>query len=187
METLKKIILLFATAGIISCEKDKSITEPHDEPDEITTVKMILSSDDGLDDVYIIHRDLDGEGGEDPEIILSSLFSNTTYDVQIYFLNEAIVPMDSINDRIIVEGEEYQVFVNFNPRLGISQSYTDADMHGNPVGIEMQLVTDSIGVANMNLQLRKGSDKNALGVSEGNITKAGGEIAKEINLQITIE
>lgn len=187
MIEMKKIFALLLPFAIISCEKD--VTEDIDnDPEVMTTVKVIMEPSGGITDAEFLYQDTDGTGGSDPVIKTDTLFTNTTYEVRAFFLNERVNPVDSLNGEILEEADDHQVFLEFDPDLGLSTSYRDTDIDGDPLGLRMQVVTDSTtGTSQMTLTLIHEPLKDAEGVSEGDLTNADGDIDMKVHWDVYIQ
>ena len=76
----------------------------------------------------------------------------------------------------------YQVTVN-----GLDVAYDDMDDDGNPIGLLTTLTTNGVGAGTMTVVLRHEPDKNAVGVSTGNIANAGGETDIEVTFDVDVQ
>ena len=180
-------ILTLAIAALFpSCKKDDPT--PPNESELITTVSLTLvDSATGLQTVTLTFRDLDGDGGIDPVITGGSLQPNTTYNGQLALLDESKTPIDEITAEIEEEADEHQFFFKATPGSLLAYlKYLDTDINGKPVGLQFRLKSGSSGSGNFTVILRHQPDKNASGVSDGNITNAGGETDIEVTFPLSI-
>jgi hypothetical protein len=83
------------------------------------------------------------------------------------------------------EAEEHQFF--FSASGNSSFAYVDQDNNGFPVGLAFELVTGEAGSEILSVTLRHQPDKGASGVSDGDITNAGGETDIEVLFDVIIE
>ena len=68
-----------------------------------------------------------------------------------------------------------------------NQDQADFDGDGNPVGLANILTTGSAGSGNLTVTLKHEPDKSASGVSDGDMTNAGGETDISVTWVITVE
>lgn len=95
--------------------------EDHHGPGEeelITTLKITLTPSGGGDSVEASFRDLDGEGGNPPEIDDITVTKGTTYNGMVEVLNETETPAEDITEEVKEEAEAHQFF--FKPSGGIA-------------------------------------------------------------------
>ena len=188
MRNFRKILFAVLIFGIISvifsCKKDDPII-PNEE-ELITTVRLKLINISNAKQVEFSFRDIDGEGGEAPVITAGILEKNSIYLGEISLLNEQTNPADNITAEVEEEGVDHQFFFETDV-LGVSFYYQDTDIDGKPIGILFQLATQDAGQGTMTLILRHQADKNADGVSNGDITNAGGETDLEISFDLNVQ
>jgi hypothetical protein len=181
MNATKTLGLALAAASLYSCQPQTPV-DPHEE-ELITTVNLELESNTTT--LNLNYKDLDGDGGMAPVFILDTLAANTTYSGMITLLNEAETPIEDLTSEIFDEAEEHQFFFSAS---GNSQfTYSDTDNNGNPLGLTFSLLTGDAGTESFLLVLRHQPDKYATGVSDGDITNAGGETDIEITFDVIIE
>ena len=183
-----KPFLLIALLILASCSSDDDGTPPViNEEEVITTLIVTLSPNGGGIDVVITSRDLDGDGPNAPVIEGGTLAANTTYTASVIALNELETPAEDITEEVAEEDDEHQFF--FQPITGanITTTYLDFDGDGNPLGINFTLQTGDASNGSLRVTLRHLLDKNAAGVSEGDITNAGGDTDVEVDYPVTIQ
>ncbi len=171
MKNLKMMALAFSTVLLtISCSNDDAAVV---EEEVITTVIATLTG--GGQTITLTSRDLDGDGPNPPVVTVSGEFStNTTYAGSIQFLNELESPAEDITEEIEEKDLEHQVFYQITNSLG-SFTYLDFDTEGKPLGLLFNFTTgETAGNGNLTITLRHLLNKNASGVSSGDITNAGG-------------
>ncbi len=172
-----------------SCDKEDD--EPEDpiipnEEEVITTLNFTLSPDGGGDTVIMTFLDLDGDGGDDPVITGGTLMANTTYSGSLELLNEDENPAEDITAEIEEEDEEHQFFFSFTEN-NLSVAYNDADANGNPIGLATTVTTGNAGNGVLTVVLRHEPAKDASGVSDGDITNAGGETDIEVDFDVVVQ
>jgi len=186
---MKSNLLYLALLGLFlitnsACEKDDPVI-PNEE-ELITTVRYQLTPVNGGDAVTLSFQDLDGDGGDTPDVIGGTLAANTVYNGVMTLLNEAEDPAENITTEIEEEDEEHQLFISSSV-AGISISYADEDEDGNPIGLRSTLTTGAVGAGNITVVLRHEPNKSATGVAGGDITNAGGETDIEVAYPILVE
>ncbi|SFJ44317.1 type 1 periplasmic binding fold superfamily protein [Olleya namhaensis] len=191
MKTLKQLsLILLASIVLTACSNDDdgSNPEPVNEEEVITTLKATLTPVGGGTPITLQTQDLDGDG-PDPAVITvsSALAVNTTYDGSLLLLNETESPAEEINEEIEEEDDEHQFFYQASNAVA-TFAYADFDGNGNPVGLEFTLTTAATASAgNITITLRHEPSKSAEGVSDGEITNAGGETDIQAVFPVVIE
>ncbi|MBK7797949.1 MAG: type 1 periplasmic binding fold superfamily protein [Saprospiraceae bacterium] len=160
-----------------------------DEQELITTLIYSLNQiGPSTDSVLMTFRDLDGDGGNSPVITVSGpLKANTAYQATLKLLNESVTPSVDITEDIRTEGTSHQFFFSKNGTLNIANSYTDTDANGKPVGISSALIASGPSSGKLIITLRHEPNKTAAGVSNGDITNAGGETDIEVSFDVEIK
>jgi len=169
--------------AFFSCDKDPEV--PNEE-ELITTLIYTLSPIDSGEVVVFSFRDADGDGGLDPVIVQGVLQANTTYNGLIQLLNESVSPVEDITTEVEEEAEDHQFFYTFSDGM-VTHTYTDQDANGKPVGISTRLTAGTASQGMMTIVLRHLPDKTASGVSEGDVTNAGGETDIEVSFLLMVE
>jgi len=130
--------------------------------------------------------DLDGDGGVEPTITGGSLEANHTYVGLVGLLNESETPAENITEEILEEDLEHQFF--FQSSISdLSVSYNDSDSEGNPLGLGTTISTGSPATGTLTVTLRHEPNKTASGVSDGDISNAGGETDIEVAFPIDVQ
>ena len=189
MKTIKFLILSIATFGLmVSCNNDDDNPTPVNEEEVITTLTSTLTPQGGGADVTLQTQDLDGDGPNPPVVTVSGPFAtDTVYDANIVLLNETEVPADNITQEVEQEDEEHQFFFTLTAGVGVID-YADQDADGNPVGLNFTLSTGMNAVnGTLTVTLRHEPDKNAAGVSDGDITNAGGETDIQASFNVSTQ
>ncbi len=177
------LALLLSISFFSACNDDDVI----DPPEElITTLNYTLTPDGGGTAVTLSFQDTDGDGGNAPIITGGTLVANTNYTGSVEVLNESEDPAEDITEEVAEEDEEHQFFYS-SDISGLSFSYDDTDADGNPVGIKTMLSTGDAGSGNISVVLRHEPNKSGSGVSDGDITNAGGETDIEVTIPVTIQ
>lgn len=169
-------LLGFAFVFLQSC-REHDIAYPLNEEELITTVTLIFRKldHDGNpmgEAARFSWRDEDGSG--DPQIDTIDLSANTAYALSLEILDESKTPPGDITTEVRSEGQEHQFFfITAGPDLAIT--YEDADEAGQPVGLLLKVAAKQVGAGSLIVVLRHQPAKTAQGVSEGDITNAGGD------------
>ncbi len=177
MKLLKNSLIAFTTVlTLISCSDDDNTPSVINEEEVITTLTATLTPVGGGETITLQSRDLDGDSGPNPPVmtISGNLTASTVYNGSIELLNETEMPAESISEEVKEEDEDHQFFFSSTSNL-VTFSYSDEDMDGNPLGLEFTLTTSQAGTDVVTFTLRHEPNKDADGVSDGDITNAGGE------------
>lgn len=194
---LKKIMMAMLVGfAFTSCEKDDPEV-PH-EHEVFSNVSLTLTPDGGGDEIEFHWHDENGDLVVDPDEIESgSLAANTTYNAVISFNEEEEEhdehdhdeeedeehDHDDIDAEILTEATEHQLF--YSTVSGLTITYNDEDTDGNPLGLKTIFITDdTFNGGDLKVTLRHEPIKSAEGVSEGDITNAGGETDLEITFSL---
>ncbi|WP_028871306.1 hypothetical protein [Psychroserpens burtonensis] len=188
MKNIKSIfVLTLVSLFFISCSNDDDVNPvPVNEEEVITTLIATLNATNGTP-ITMEFRDLDGDGPDAPVITVSSaLLANTTYNGSLNLLNETTDPAESIREEIEEEANDHQFFFSNSSDL-VTFAYGDEDGNDNPIGLLFSLTTTTVGNDTMTITLRHEPNKEAEGVSGGDITNAGGETDIAVTFPFTIE
>lgn len=186
MKNLSKLAGLFVGLTLMaSCEKEDPII-PNEE-ELITTLIYTLVSQSSGDTVELKYQDLDGPGGDSAIVTGGTLQASETYTGTVLVLNEQELPPEDITEEVKEEDEEHQFFFLTDGMLNATIMYSDSDANGNPVGVETTLTAGSVSNGELTIILRHEPDKNASGVSDGDITNAGGETDIEVTFDVDVQ
>lgn len=184
MKHLKLTSFALLVFTLFSCSNDDN-PAPVNEEEVITTIKVTLVN--GGNTITLQSQDLDGDGPNAPIVTVSGdLAASTTYLGSVKFLNELENPAEDITAEVEEEGVDHQLFFDLTNSLG-TITYDDVDDNGNPIGLEFTLVTGSAGSGTLTITLRHKPNKEASGVSDGDITNAGGSTDAQVTFNVTIQ
>jgi hypothetical protein len=186
-------LLIAALFTIGACKKDDDVpvtpTDPPNEEEVITTAILTLIDTVGaVDDTSrLIFRDVDGEGGNAPEITSDTLTNGHHYLGFIRLLNEAGDPVEDITEEVEEEATVHQFFFEVTG-AALTWTYADTDVNGKPIGLRTSWDAPAgpASSGSLKVTLRHEPDKNAPGVSDGDITNAGGETDLEVTFPVAI-
>ncbi|WP_442845399.1 type 1 periplasmic binding fold superfamily protein [Leeuwenhoekiella sp. H156] len=194
MKNLKiSSLLLLALISFSSCSDDEGTPEIINEEEVITTVTVTLVPQTGST-VTLTSRDLDGDGPDAPvRTVSGNLQAGMQYSGSIVLQNETVSPAEVINEEIEEEADEHQFFYQVTGGLDATAVYADEEndylTNGstNPVGLSFTMQAGAASTGQFTVTLRHEPNKDAEGVSEGNLTNAGGETDVAQTFDLTIE
>jgi hypothetical protein len=179
------IFALILSASIQSCKKEQvELPAPIvNQPENITTLKLQLT--DSANSAAVInaqYRDADGPGGNAATIDSLILDKGKTYLVNLILQDETKSPVVDISSEVLEEGKEHQFFYS-TTISGITFSYNDVDVNGNPIGLKFKLRTanaTATGKTKVTLKHQPGVKVSA----PGDITKGDTDVEVEFNTRI---
>lgn len=182
---MKKItqIILFSIGCLVLSNGCKKDDHNHNDHDVINRLTLELKS--GSETITLSFDDPDGDGGVSPTIVGGTLKSNSIYNGTIRIYTKHDSHYDELTSEIVDEGTVHQFFFN-STVAGVLVNYADKDSSNNPIGLSHTFNTGASGTGILRLVLRHEPDKNAQGVSSGDITNAGGETDIDVSFPITI-
>lgn len=168
-----------------SCNNDDPV--PINEEELITTLTLTFTPTTGGDPVVFQFKDPDGIGGTPAVLLSDTLAAGVSYTGALGLLNESVTPAANIGAEVEAEGDAHQFFFQASAGLGLTFSYGDQDINGNPLGLKTNWTTSTPGAGTLKVTLRHEPDKTAAGVSDGDITLAGGETDIEVEWPVVIQ
>lgn len=187
MKTIKLLSILFIGLTVFTACSDDDNPIVINEEEVITTVEVTLTNDaDTTDQVILTSTDLDGDGPNDPVVtIQGTLTAGVMYNGMVKFLNETEDPAEDITEEVAAEADEHQVFYQVG-NLG-TVTYSDEDANGNPIGLAFVYnAAATTGTGTITVILRHEPVKDAAGVSNGDITNAGGSTDASVSFDVTL-
>ncbi len=185
---VKGLLTLVLTVFILAGCSNSSDPEPVNDTELITTVNVTFTNtQDGSDVVIASFQDIDGPGGNDGTTINPTLTANSTYRVEVAFLNESSTPTIDITSEVATEADEHQVFFEVGAGLNFTYTYSDQDLLGLPIGLVGSATTGNAGNGSLNVVLVHMPSKTATGVQQGDITNAGGDEDVRVIFTVTIQ
>ncbi|MCC6582596.1 MAG: type 1 periplasmic binding fold superfamily protein [Chitinophagales bacterium] len=189
MKTTKILasVLILATLFFAGCKKDP-VTPPNEE-ELITTMILSLQKQGSPSVQNFVFNDPDGTGGISATIDSIIIEKAAVYSAKITLLNSQSTPVDSISNEVLEEGTDHQFFYLSTPSNVLSSFTYDGenDTNGNPIGLDFSFATwNAGGSGNLKITLRHQPDKNAVGVSSGDIANANGETDIEVEFPVRL-
>ncbi len=132
---------------LTSCDH---LSDPHDhsnDHDAITTVTLTLVAQGTTDTTRVTWEDLDGIGGNNPNRIDTLVLKpGAIYLGSVQFENRAESPVENINEEVLEDANEHQVFYAVSNSLG-QATVLDKDGKGLPLGLVFSLNTTTAAAA----------------------------------------
>ncbi len=98
-----KFLAVVMLGGLILAGCKKKNNEEENEEELITTVNVKLTAAGGATQT-VTWKDVDGPGGNAPQIGTITLSPGTTYACELEFLDESKTPAENITDEVEAEG-----------------------------------------------------------------------------------
>ncbi len=183
MKNLKVLLVaVVAILAISSCSKDDDKkTNPVNEVELITTVKIVFTPVGGGNAVVLQYKDLDGDGPGVAEVTPNGTFAlNKTYNGEVTILDETKTPADNITEAVQEEAADHQLFYINTGTLPaftytpIAEAATNYDANGKPLGLKTKFVTTTAAIGSLRIILKHEGNKSATGVAAGDFTNATG-------------
>lgn len=191
MNILKKLSILFLSALVFTACSNDDDPEVVNEEELITTVTATFVPDGGGNTIELKSQDLDGDGGNAPVVTVSGNFQqNKIYRGSVTFKNEFVNPAEDITVEIAEEGDEHQIFYVKTGTLNTltyGAAASNLDVNGLPIGLQSVFTTTGVATGTLTIVLRHEPNKNAAGVSTGDITNAGGSTDASVTFNIIVE
>ena len=178
-----KYALLAIPFLYFSCSDDDDAPEQINEEEVITTMTIYLENSADASDVIMMQtQDLDGDGPNEPVIMVDGpLSSGSVYYGAIGWANEMEDPAENITLEILEEDEEHQVFFNATG-VDIAFEYGDFDSNNNPLGVIFSMSTGNAGSGSVTITLVHEPAKPNDGLDT-----AGGSIDIQTTFPVTVE
>lgn len=152
----KSFQLLMALAAPMvmfnACSKDDVAEENSREV--ITTIELQFTERGTTNVLSYEWEDLDGDGGQNPEIDNILLSANKTYDLEIEFYDKSKDPVVDISEEIDEEGDVHRVYLEPSEGSNISITNVDLDKNQKPLGLNAEVQTGEAGNGTLKLTLK---------------------------------
>lgn len=188
MNSFNKLTLALATSILIFSACDKANIDPtkpqnNNQQELITTVLLngYNVNNPSSNQFSVKWEDLDGDGGNAPQIDTLQLDSGISYSVQVLLLDKTKTPFDTISNEVIEEADEHQLFytlsANLNDKINIARLDTDNNNPPLPLGLDIRITPSHImpylipflGSVNIKLSHYDGVPKTTSPSSESDI------------------
>jgi hypothetical protein len=188
MNTFKKITLALTASALIfsACDKDDpDPTKPQDNNAQELITTVVLNgynvNNPSANQFSVKWEDIDGDGGNAPQIDTLQLDSGISYRVQVLMLDKTKTPFDTISKEVIEEADEHQLFYtlssNLNDKLNIARLDTDKNNPPLPLGLDIRITPSHVmpyaipffGSVNLKLSHYDGVPKTTSPSSESDI------------------
>lgn len=184
------MMLLVASTAITGCKKDKdetpSVPTPENENEVLTTLRVTFQDQGSGPDKVWEYRDVDGDGGNPAVVTADTLLANANYHATLLLLNESVNPVDTSLNEVIDEATVHQFFYQVSD-ANITFQYADTDADGHPIGIQTTVNTGAASSGTTKITLIHECVKTAPGVSNGDITNAGGSADIEVTFPAIVQ
>jgi hypothetical protein len=162
-----KFLAVVMLGGLILAGCKKKNNEEENEEELITTVRVKLTAP-GSSTQTFTWKDVDGPGGNAPQIGSITLSPGTTYACELEFLDESKTPAENITDEVEAEGTDHQVYYQVTT-AALTINGLNADAGGLPLGITSNWVagTNSSGAVKITLKHKPGNKAAGDLVSKG--------------------
>lgn len=161
---MKKLLSIFLAVGALllvfnGCSKEeKTVSPPSPDNEFLTTVRLIVTNANDASDVHVASITDTAVIAHPADSINNpnlTLRANSTYNVQVLFLDETMNPPGNITQDIY-DRRNYHL-ICFAPSGGsLTVTRTDLDTNNPPleVGLQDRFVTGAAGSVTLNVQLR---------------------------------
>ncbi len=157
-----RFLFVFLAAGALlwsGCEKDDD-DGPDNEEELITTVRLTFTDGGGNTSTFTF-SDVDGIGGNPPVAQDITLSANSTYQMDIEFLDESnSANVKDITEEVREEAEEHLICFAASGVLDIPVTL-DTDGNGAPLGLKTELATAQAGIGTLAIVLKHEPEKAA--------------------------
>jgi hypothetical protein len=195
---------LVASLTLVTACSDDDDSGATNEEEVITTVSLTFTPASGGAAITAAFDDPDGDGGAAPTVDPLHLAAGTTYAVAVRFQNKLETPPDEITDEIRDESDAHQVFFTGTAVAGpasstanapLTQSYSDADANGVPIGLANSFVA-SAGAGQLVVTLRhmppvNGTRVKVAGLADkvraSGITALPGDTDAQVSFDVTVQ
>lgn len=170
-------ILAVVILAFSSCEKDQK-SSPDNEQELITTIRLTFTAPSGS--VTFNAKDTDGDGGLAPVIDGIALKANTTYALNIEFLDESKGTAINLTPEVREEGTDHLVCLAASGAMP-NPTVEDQDTNKAPLGLTSLLTTGAAGTGTLKITLKHLADKSSANACNTGETDAEATFAVTIN------
>ena len=141
--------VLLAGLMITGCKKEKG---GENEEELITTIKVTLTAQGSTPQIFT-WKDVDGPGGNAPQISEIVLAPNKTYACQLEFLDESKTPAEDITAEIVSEAVDHEIY--YEPAgVNVAVSNLNKDSKNLPLGTTSTWTTTGVSNGSVKITLK---------------------------------
>ena len=142
-------VVILAGLMITGCKKEKG---GENEEELITTVKVTLTAQGSTPQTFT-WKDVDGPGGNAPQISEIVLDPRKTYTCQLEFLDESKTPAEDITAEVVAEADEHEIYYE-STNENVSVSNLNKDSKNLPLGTTSTWNTAGASNGSMKITLK---------------------------------
>ncbi|MGZ5247622.1 MAG: hypothetical protein ACXWV5_11320 [Flavitalea sp.] len=158
MKLIKSLMFVMASGVLLTaCSKDDVAEENSNEL--ITTIELKITERGTNNTLSFEFEDLDGPGGQNPEIDQIVLSPEKTYDVTIEVYDYSKNPPVEIHEEIDEESTSHRFYLEPSANSNITISNYDLDVNGVPLGLSSVWNTGAAGSGTVKVTLRHYEDR----------------------------
>ncbi len=150
---MKLSISIFALVIMLSGCLRKDVVEENSN-ELITTLRLKFTEQGSNTASTFQFRDVDGPGGETPQVDTIRLKANTNYSVEAEILDESKDPVVDIHDEVEEEGTVHRLYLIPSAGIDITITELDYDSEGHPLGLKSTWQTGSAAQGRVTVTLR---------------------------------
>jgi hypothetical protein len=134
---------------ITGCKKEKG---GENEEELITTIKVTLTAQGSTPQIFT-WKDVDGPGGNAPQISEIVLAPNKTYACQLEFLDESKTPSEDITAEVLAEAVDHEIY--YEPAgVNVAVSNLNKDSKNLPLGTTSTWTTTGVSNGSVKITLK---------------------------------
>ena len=179
--TTQTLLLIFSSVILLQCTKQPL---PINENELITRVQLTFTDTLGETSSFLYCIN-DGMFGNRKDTIV--LMKNKAYGLEISFYNvQSASVVDSINNEILEEAEEHQIFIQSTTIDNFR--YNDEDYNTYPIGLKTLIKTNNIlSLEYFRIILIHQPNKKGFAVAQNQVKNAGGATDVDISFLIKLQ
>lgn len=177
-----KFLAVVMLGGLILAGCKKKNNDEENEEELITTVKVNLTEVGTSNTLSFTWKDVDGPGGNAPQITPVVLGASKAYNCTLEFLDESKTPAEDITKEIKEEDDEHQIYYEVAAASLISVTNLNTDRRGLPLGTTSSWTTGAAGTGTLKITL-----KHKPGIKAAGDLVTKGETDIEIIFPVTIQ
>ncbi len=152
--TQRLTTLLFIGSLLIAASCSKKDEAEENSNELITTIELKVTEQGTNNTMSFEFEDLDGPGGQAPEIDLISLEANKVYNVKMEIYDKSKSPAVEIDEEVEEEGASHRIYIEPSSGSNIVVSNLDNDNTGKPLGLNSVWTTSGDGTGTVKITLR---------------------------------